>query len=137
MKLLFIVLGIAVLILLGCTREESDLPVGSTELEFNSDLWMMDKSTSPLKHETGMMISNRERMLGDLVLNILPGSSRKEIISLLGPSLETSYFKSVDKDLIYYMGPERESYFGGIDSEWLLIWMDDNGNFEKYALFKD
>jgi hypothetical protein len=54
-------------------------------------------------------------MLEDLVFNVLPGKSRVEIEVLLGPSLETNYFSSVDKDLIYYMGPQRDSFMG-IDS---------------------
>ena len=137
MKQILISLGVTLLVLLGCSKVESDLPFGSMDSKFDSSLWLDEKSSSPIKHESGMLISERERMLGDLVLNILPNSSGGEIIKLLGPSLETNYFKSVDKDLIYYMGPERDSYFGGVDSEWLLIWLDEKGNFEKYALFKD
>ena len=55
---------------------------------------------------------------------------------ILGKSLETSYFKSIDKDLIYYMGPQRDSYMK-IDSEWLLIWLDESGRFKKYRLMND
>jgi len=60
-------------------------------------------------------------MLVDVVKNILPGRTRAEIEEILGPSLETSYFKSTGRDLIYGLGPQRDSYFS-IDSEWLLTY---------------
>ena len=72
-------------------------------------------------------------MLEDLIINILHGKTKFEIEELLGPSLEINYFKSIDKDLICYLGPQRDSLFA-IDSEWLLIWVDENNKFEKYRI---
>ena len=51
-------------------------------------------------------------------------------------SLKTEYFKTVDKDLIYCLGPERDGFIN-IDSEWLLIWLGDNGVFKKYIIAND
>ena len=75
-------------------------------------------------------------MLKDVVENILPGKNKAEIEKLLGQSLKTNYFRSVDKDLIYYLGPQRDSFLN-IDSEWLLIWLDEKGVFERYKIAND
>jgi hypothetical protein len=75
-------------------------------------------------------------MLGDVVTNVLPGRNRTEIEALLGPSLETGYSKSTGRDLIYILGPERGSFFP-IDSEWLLIWLNESGNFNRYSIYTD
>ncbi len=75
-------------------------------------------------------------MLEDLVVNMLPGKTKDEIEDLLGPSIDTNYFSSVEKDFIYYMGPERKSFMA-IDSEWLLIWVGENGIFERYSIAND
>lgn len=74
-------------------------------------------------------------MLADLVAQ-LPGRNQSQIVAMLGPSLETPYFKHSERDLIYYLGPQRDSLFP-IDSEWLLIWLDEQGRFERYAVVND
>ncbi|MFH0947636.1 MAG: hypothetical protein V1833_01375 [Elusimicrobiota bacterium] len=107
------------------------LPIGSNLLKFNSIEW---KAKSSGEDVNG--ISKREKMLKDIVVNILPGKSRDEMEKLLGPSLEATYFKDSGRDLIYFLGPERASLFN-IDSEWLLIWFDENGKFEKYKIVND
>ena len=66
----------------------------------------------------------------------LPWKTKSEIEVLLGPSLETPYFASTGRDMIYVLGPERSSYFR-IDSEWLLIWLDENGRFHRYTIAND
>ena len=98
---------------------------------FDSDIWKSESSTDWNKG-----ISLREQMLKDVVENVLPGKTKQEIENALGPSLETDYFKSVDKDLIYCLGPERDGFFN-IDSEWLLIWLDKDGKFERYMIVND
>jgi len=75
-------------------------------------------------------------MLADIASSVLPGRGRAELENVLGPSLETPYFKSTGRDLIYMLGPQRDSYFT-MDSEWLLIWLDKNGRFERYAIATD
>ena len=75
-------------------------------------------------------------MLADVVQR-LPGRSRAEIESLLGPGLDTFYFKSTGRDLIYVTGPCRDSPVGPIDSEWLLIWLDENGVYERHSIAID
>jgi hypothetical protein len=98
---------------------------------FDSDIWKSKSSTDWNKG-----ISLREQMLKDVVENVLPGKTKQEIVSALGPSLKTNYFSSLDKDLIYCLGPERDGFFN-IDSEWLLIWLDKDGKFERYMIVND
>jgi hypothetical protein len=80
-------------------------------------------------------ITPRQKMLAQVVAQ-LPGRNRQELEQMLGPSLETGYFQSSGRDLIYVTGPQRDS-FVAIDSEWLLIWLDDMGTFERYAIVSD
>jgi hypothetical protein len=107
------------------------LPTGSNLMKFDSSVWNTENAQVG---KDGIGI--REKMLKDLVVNVLPGKTKTEIEELLGTSLETNYFKSMDKDFIYYMGPQRDSAIP-IDSEWLLIWLDDNNKFKKYEIVND
>ena len=100
-------------------------------MEFNSETWRSKFST-----ERDKEISLRERMLNDLVTNVLPGKRKDEIEHLLGPSIESNWFGTMHSDLMYYMGPERD-HFVAIDSEWLLIWLDENKRFERYRVTND
>jgi len=107
------------------------LPPGSWMSEFDAVMWRDAASA-----DFGKSVSIRQKMLGDLVSNVLPGKSQDEIIDLLGPSFKTSYFASLEYDLIYPTGAQRDSYFR-IDSEWLLIWCDHTGRFERFAIVSD
>lgn len=124
--LLLILLSIS-----GCSHS-NELPSGSDIRTFDSLIWR-DKSSVQSDDNS---ISEREKMLKDLVENVLPGKTKNEIENLLGKSLETSYFKSIDKDLIYYLGPQRDNFMN-IDSEWLLIWLDASGKFKEYRVVND
>ena len=119
----------AISIVLACGNAR--LPSGSDSLPFDVRVWKSEASTLP---DGG--ISERQEMLGDVVTNVLPGLDRGQIEDVLGASLETEYFRSVDKDMIYFLGPERNSYFN-IDSEWLLIWLNEDGSFERFAIVND
>ncbi|WP_342349061.1 hypothetical protein [uncultured Nitrospira sp.] len=107
------------------------LPTGSDTKIFDSAIWKSESST-----DWNGGITVREKMLKEVIEKILPGKSRQDIENALGPSLETPYFSSLDKDLIYYLGPERDGLFN-IDSEWLLIWIDEEGNFKRYMIAND
>ncbi len=127
-------LAVVIMIITACSQSDyqNKLPSGSDSRSFDSVVWQDELSTDPDEN----LVSEREKMLKDLIDNVLPGKNKSEIEQLLGPSLETQYFASEDKDLIYYMGPERDSIFT-VDSEWLLIWLDDSGKFNKYQIKKD
>ncbi len=134
MRTLLFAVAVVVVVFSGCSK--SRLPNGSDELRFTSDIWKDESSAQSL--DTEALISTREMMLADLVANVLPGKTAAEIEALLGPTLDTEYFASMDKDYIYYMGPERSgSSFMAIDSEWLLIWVGEDGRFARYSIVND
>jgi hypothetical protein len=107
------------------------LPTGSDMKSFDPVIWKSESSTG-----WNEGISVREKMLKDVVDKVLQGKSKQEIVNALGASIETDYFSSLDKDLIYYLGPERDGLFT-IDSEWLLIWIDEDGQFKRYVIAND
>ena len=53
----------------------------------------------------------------------------------LGPLLDTPYFRSTGRDMIYMNGPEREAF--ALDSAWLLIWIDESGRFARFRIAID
>jgi len=107
------------------------LPAGSGLSKFDAQIWSAKTSANYVAND----FTPRQKMLKDVVENIIPGKSRDEIERLLGQSLETGYFTASERDLIYILGPERS--FISIDSEWLLIWLDNEGQFERYAIYTD
>jgi hypothetical protein len=117
----------------GLTRTiRGELPTGSQLLAFNRSVWLNPASSEFVDGD----ITQRQKMLADVVKNLSPGRSCDEIENILGPSLETPYFQSTRRDLIYVLGPERDSYMR-IDSEWLLVWCDPSGKFERYEIATD
>jgi len=128
----FIIL-ITIITLTSCSKENHlDLPSGSHEMRFDPNSWKLESSYIETDEK---FITKRQKMLGDLVTNVLPGKTESEIESLLGQSLDSPYGGN-SRDMIYYTGPIRDSYVP-IDSEWLLIWIDESKKFEKYALHND
>ena len=112
----------------------SGLPYGSDRAVFDSAKW---RASHADEWRGGAEVSVRQEMIKDLVKNVLPGKTKEEISVLLGPSLRTSFFSSkADRDFIYTTGPERTSIFA-IDSEWLLIWVGEDGRFARYELLTD
>ncbi|KMK75542.1 hypothetical protein [Alkalihalobacillus pseudalcaliphilus] len=78
---------------------------------FSSEKWVSEPS------ERVMIIDNF------LHNTELIGKSLDEIVSLLGDPDENGYFAD-DMTMVYYLGPERS--FISIDSEWLVISIEDN-----------
>ena len=103
------------------------LPNGSHLQPFDSELWISN-DYSILDREG---ITHRQKMLGDVVENILPGKSRNEIIRLLGLSSDDS----LQPTLRFYLGPARGAFFGQV--EWLKVYLDSSGHFAKYEIFWD
>lgn len=63
----------------------------------------------------------------------LEGLSRTEIERLLGPANETSYFR--EWTMVYELGRERG--FIAIDSEWLVINLDNSGVATESRIVRD
>lgn len=125
-------LGLVPVVVVGFTADllAGSLPTGSYARKFDRSSW----TASPPSVRGD--ITPRQKMLGDVVENLLPGKSRNEIEEMLGKSEVTSYFEETGRDLIYMTGPERDTPFS-IDSEWLLIWLDENSRFQRYAIYRD
>ena len=81
------------------------LPTGSGVLKFDRAVWQDEDSCGFVDAD----ITPRQKMLRDVVERVLPDRTRAEIEGQLGPSLDTSYFRSTGRDLIYVTGPERDS----------------------------
>ncbi|GGG22723.1 hypothetical protein GCM10011344_24380 [Dokdonia pacifica] len=93
------------------------------EKEFSSSIWKADQES-------------RIEMIDDLVSKkIIDDLPVWQMITLLGMPDEDCYFYQPDHDMIYYLGPER-GYFS-IDSEFLLIWLNDDNFVEKYEIVLD
>ena len=108
------------------------LPSGSHLQEFEPVVWQRPASSEFVRGD----ITPRQKMLGSIVDRLAPTHDRAQLEALLGPSLDTRYFESTGRDLVYILGPERDSFIG-IDSEWLLIWLDDSNHFERYEVLTD
>ena len=98
--------------------------------KFDPEIWQNPNSVKYVSYD----LTLRQRMVDDVLENVLPGSTQDEIETLLGASTNTDLFFSREYDLIYILGAERGL---GVDSEWLLIWFSDFGNFERYEITTD
>jgi outer membrane protein assembly factor BamE (lipoprotein component of BamABCDE complex) len=63
----------------------------------------------------------------------LRGMTKQEIVELLGEPDDTDYFSNWD--MVYWLGPERG--FMQLDSEWLVIDLDDLQRVSEYRLVTD
>ncbi len=102
----------------------------SKSIRFDSGLWKNPQSYSCKEGDR----TDRQKMIKN-VLETIRGKSKNEVILLLGPSLKTSYFKGTGRDLIYLLGPEQS--FFSIDSEWLLVFFDENNMYKKHSIMTD
>lgn len=76
----------------------------------------------------------RQEMVDDFLHNHSPiGMTRQEVIDLLGEKSKTHHFP--EYDLIYWVGIERGPY--AIDSEWLVLRLDDNDKVIEAGLVTD
>jgi len=60
--------------------------------------------------------------------------TKTEVHTLLGSPTETEYFKD-ENNIVYHLGNERGLI--SIDSEWLIIWFNDNEKVTKYEIVTD
>lgn len=98
------------------------LTINESESHFSPEKWNQQKD-------------KRVWMVDDLIENYnLVGMNKEKIIELLGESPSTNYFKEPN-NLVYWLGPERG--FISIDSEWLIIWLNQNGIVINYEIMRD
>lgn len=88
--------------------------------------WQDDNWLDPLH--------KRHRIADGLVLTgALVGKSRAEVVAMLGEPPKTDYFEAWS--LVYILGSERG--FFSIDSEWLVMRLDDAGSVTQAAIVRD
>lgn len=76
----------------------------------------------------------RIRMVGDfLKCHSLDVMTRAEVVALLGEPDDTPYFR--EWDMVYWLGPERG--FVGIDSEWLVLRLDEHQQVIEHRVITD
>jgi hypothetical protein len=104
----------------------------STTVRFHADqvrLHAWRKSPSEFSLD-----STRLRMVDDLLATHLRlGMRRDGVVELLGEPDDTPYFDHYD--LVYHLGQERSLI--GIDSEWLVIRLDDSRHVIELQVLRD
>ena len=63
----------------------------------------------------------------------LDGLTQAEVVELLGPETQTTYFSEFDS--VYWLGPERGIL--KLDSAWLVIDFDESGVVSNYKIVED
>ena len=96
-------------------------------MAFDSTIWK--SSPSEMSWE-----STRLRMVDDfLEKNDLIGKNKDVAIELLGEPDDTEYFSNYE--LVYHVGLERSGM--AIDSEWLVINVNESGIIDEVSLARD
>lgn len=127
-----LMLSIGVALSVASSAYARGLPTGSFVKHFDQRVWAAPASSQFIQGD----ITDRQKMLGDVIRQVVNGGTKENTIAKLGPSEDDRYFLSSGRDLIYCMGPQRDSAFG-IDSEWLLIWFDADGRISRYEIWSD
>lgn len=127
MVLGIIVLVSPVVIVAGWLLQGTTLSVDFTPRKFDSAVW---KST-PAEFSWESM---RLKMVDDLLARTtLQGMTEAAVVDLLGEPDETPYFDEFD--MVYWLGQERHPF--GIDSEWLVIRLNDAGVASEARVVRD
>lgn len=112
------------------------LPYGAFLRSFDRTAWCDDSAANWVAGD----LTPRQKMLGAVVRNVLkPGglaATREEIVAQLGPPEGEETLVSTGRDLSYRLGPQHDSMFA-IDDDWLLIWLDDAGRFQRFEIRPD
>ena len=93
---------------------------------FDSELWQQNKLQLGSKVRLGMA----DRIVAR---HMLRGMTSSQVTDMLGKPPATEYFR--DWDLVYWLGPERG--FLSIDSEWLVVKLDQNEVVADFKIVRD
>ncbi len=85
---------------------------------------------NPALVQQGVRLKMADRLIAR---RTLIGKSRADVEAILGLPTTTDYFN--DWDLVYWLGPERS--FFSIDSEWLVLRLDDQGIVVENRIVRD
>jgi hypothetical protein len=100
-------------------------------------VWFSVSRFDPVKWEDESQVQKgvRLRMADGLIARqTLLGKTRTEVVDLLGEPPSTGYFSSWD--MVYWLGTERAGYMS-IDSEWLVLRLDDEGRVTENRILND
>jgi hypothetical protein len=99
---------------------------------FNSEIWQNSNSISHIGEE----LTQRQRMVYDVVENILPGKNEDEIKALLGKPLfkRRLYYPQDGFYLEYKVGPVVESTIFPSYPQYLSVFFDSSGNYKEYHI---
>ncbi len=101
---------------------------GVNRISFNSNTWKNTPATHSLD-------SIRLRMADDFLKTYrLLGKSKEEIVGLIGEPDQTGYFNT--RDIVYMLGQETDSYFA-IDSQWLVLDLNESDNVIAFEVVTD
>lgn len=95
--------------------------------QFHPSLWQDSAAIYGPLQLRGCMVDDLRRR------HRLRGLTREDVVELLGEPRPTGYFR--DYDLVYWLGPERGAI--SIDSEWLVMRLDNNGRVVEERLVTD
>jgi hypothetical protein len=95
---------------------------------FNSDSWKDKTSIGTIPFESPSL---RQRMITDVIENVLPNRKQSEVITLLGEP-DDSWTEDGVEHILYVLGYERSF---GVDYECLTIEYDAKGNFQDHHVF--
>lgn len=105
-------------------------PTGSFAMDFDPSRWAQAQLG-------GSKVADRQKMLGDVVNNVIADSTREQIQSALGPTEDASWLDESGGDILsYYTGPARDSFIP-IDGEVLVIRFDENDRVADWYTFID
>lgn len=106
------------------------LPTGSFAMAFDRQAWApMPRGDSSIK--------DRQKMLADVIKNVVEGSTYEDVRAALGPTEDASWLDESRGDILsYYMGPARDDMIP-IDGEVLVIHFDAEGRVSRWYTFID
>ena len=93
---------------------------------FDAEQWQVNASQRGAKVRLAMA----DRIVARKMLS---GKTRTQVTEILGKPPATDYRS--DWDLVYWLGPERG--FLGIDSEWLVVKLDQNDVVADVKIVRD
>ena len=99
-------------------------------------MWLAGRAFDPVawrdefQVQQGVRLGMTDRLIAR---RTLLGKTRAEVIEMLGEPPPTGYF--ADWDLVYWLGPERG--FMSIDSEWLVLRLDEDGRVVDNRIVRD
>lgn len=103
------------------------ISINHTKIRFDSLKW---KQSGQLNQNSYPRLQMADALIRDRTLY---GKTKTEVIQLLGEPSKDGYFRS--HDLVYWLGPSRD--WLNVDSEWLLIQLDDSDRVIKCELGRD